>query len=583
MMAAAAVARGPTVRRKKRAAERDYSAIAAKFEDDVVAGRFPACRLFRAAVEKQRREAATPPEGYAFDAVAGDKVCRRAERLPFAEGPKRGEPFQLQPWQVWLLRSLFGWADAVTGERRFRQASIWLPKGNGKSPLAALIALTVLLVAKGGDKVYSAASTQKQARHVFDAAREMLRLAPDVAEHFGLVIGEHAIKGASDNRVYEPVSSEAGSIEGIRPTVVILDEVHVLPNRKLYDNLKSATNKVDASLLVTISTAGFDMSPEAIGWGLYSRARDILEGKANDPTMFAFIVEADRKRPDGSDADPTDFDVWREANPNLGISVSIAGLKSALQTWRDVPSERASLETKHLGWWQTSASTFLDVRRWNALGDPTLSLEDLDSSWSVYVGIDLARTRDITAAVIVAARTRDDGKREYRVFTRHAYLPEKSPTVNADIRLWESQGWINLVPGETMTYRPLVGECAELAERFGNVEACIDDWGAAEVENDLTDAGLTVVSIRQGARTQSEPMKELEAAILDGRLVHDGSPLASLCAGNLQKRADRNGNIAPDRENEHKKIDVMVALINALCRAYLADDGSVITQGFIAL
>jgi phage terminase large subunit-like protein len=579
--------------RKAKPAARDFSSIAHQFEEDVLSGRFPAGRLFRAAIERQRRDLAAPPDGFVFSAEEGDKVCRRAERFPFAEGPRRGQPFRLEAWQVWLFRTFFGWIDPVTGFGRFRLASIWLPKGNGKSPIAALIALCVLTVAKGGDKIYSAASTQKQARHVFDAAREMLRIDSDdaveagrksIASHFGIEVEEHRIKGAGDNRVYEPVSSEAGSIEGIRPSVLILDEVHVLPNRKLYDNLRSAANKVDGSRFVTISTAGFDMSPEALGYGLYSRARDILEQKGEDPTLFALIVEADKKRPDGSDADPFDIETLRQANPNLGVSVSIAGLKSAAQTAREVPSERASFEVKHLGWWQQTANAFIDIARWNALADPAIRLEDisLKAKWMVHAGVDLARTRDLTAVVFVATRLRPDGKREYRVFSRMAYLAEESATLKKipDLKLWADQGWMTLLKGQTTGYGGIKDDIEEACDPFPGAEVCFDDWCAAEMEEDLASRGLTCVSIRQGAKTQSEPMRELEAAILDGRLSHDGSPVMAMCMGNLQAVTDRNGNIAPGRENEYKKIDLAVALINALVRASVADPPPDLSAGF---
>lgn len=567
--------------RKAKRPDRDYSAIAIRFEDDVLAGRFPTAPIFRAAIERQRRDLEKPPDGFVFSAEEGDKFCRRAERFPFAgDGPKRGTPFHLEAWQVWVIRTLFGWVDEVTGDRRFREASIWLPKGNGKTPLAALIALCVLMVGKGGEQVYSAATTQDQARLVFDTAREMLLLDIDaaaaagrksIATHFGLEVEEHKIKGGRDGRIYRPISSEHRSAEGIRPTLVVLDEVHVQANRKLYDNLKTAANKVDGSLLLGISTAGNDMTPGALGWQLYSRARTILEGGTDSPSTFALIVEADRKR------DPLDFETWRQANPNLGVSVSIAGLKSALQTMRETPSERPSLEVKHLGWWQQTANAFLDVARWNALAHPDLRIEDLDpdEGWSVFVGIDLARTRDLTTAVPVAARVREDGKREYRVFTRWTYLPAASVTVKQipDIRAWAKAGWITLLededgtPAATMTFRPLVAKVVGLVERFPDVQACIDDWIAAEVENDLAAGGVTVVAVRQGAKTMSEPMKELESAILDGRLEHDGSPVAALCVGNLQAKSDENGNIRPVRENEFKKIDVAVAVIDALVQA----------------
>lgn len=572
-------ASAPT-RAKRPAKGRDYTAIALAFEEDVLSGRFPSAPIFRAAIERQRRELEQAPDGFVFDASTGDMACKRAERFPMAgDGPKRGGPFRLEPWQVWVIRTLFGWVDGATGYRRFREASIWLPKGNGKTPLAALIALCVLVVGRGGEQVYSAATTQDQARLVFDTARDMLNLDADAAavagrksikDHFGLVVEEHKIKGARDGRIYRPVSAEHRSAEGIRPTLVILDEVHVQANRKLYDNLKTAANKVDGSLMLGISTAGFDMSPQSIGWQLYSRSREILERKIDSPTTFALIVEADRS------LDPLNFDTWRQANPNLGVSVSVAGLKSAMQTMATTPSERPSLEVKHLGWWQATANAFIDISKWNALADKDLALEDLDpDEWEIFVGIDLARTRDLSAAPVVAARTRDDGKREYRVFTKWTYLPEDSVTVKLipELKAWSGAGWISLLPGETMTFRPITGDVCSLMERHPSVTACVDDWMAGEVENDLMEAGVTVVSVRQGAKTQSEPMKELESACLDGRLLHDGSPVAAMCVGNLMARADRNGNIAPDRENEFKKIDVAVGIINALVLARGAGAG----------
>jgi phage terminase large subunit-like protein len=232
----------------------------------------------------------------------------------------------------------------------------------------------------------------------------------------------------------------------------VLDEVHVLPDRKLYDNLKSAANKVDGSMFVTISTAGFDMTPQAIGWQLYSRARDVLEKRADVPTLFAFIVEADRKTAEGKDADPFDLATITQANPNLGISVSVAGLLAAAQTAREVPSERVSFLTKHLGWWQSSGQKFIDLGRWKACARADLRLEE-HADEPVTIGLDLAATRDLTARVAVHTWIRDDGKRAYRVFTRgRAYLPEKSPTVTPDLKRWADEGWLILTDGEVMDY-----------------------------------------------------------------------------------------------------------------------------------
>jgi phage terminase large subunit-like protein len=557
--------------------ERDYAGIASQFESDVLSGAFLTGALFRAAVERQQREEDRPPEGYAWKPPLADKACEFAEALAFPKGPKRGEPFRLEPWQVWLLRVLFGWVDAVRGTPRFHETTIFLPKGNGKTPLAAIIALNVL--ARGrriGAKVYCAATTQKQAREVFEAAQEMLRLSPELRDEAGLVVGEHAIKGIGDNRAFEPISSESGSAEGKVPDCVIVDEIHVHPNRKLYDNLCSAASKVDGSRVVVISTAGNDMSPEAVGHQVYGIALDILLGRLEAPAHFALIVEADRNR------DPWDPDTWRQANPNLGVSVSIANFKTSADKIRAQPSAQPDFFAKRLGWWSQSSNPFIDPVAWKALADPSLRLEDLTPDWMVVAGVDLARTRDLTAIPILAVRVRPDGKREYRVFTQLVFLAEGSVTLRKipDLKVWAEQGWLTLLPGNTTGMTTVKARLLEVCERFPGIEVCFDESFAAEMEEDLMSKGITVWAVRQTVEHLSEPMKEFEAAVLDGRLRHDGSPVTEMCIANLQAKSDGNGRIKPHRQNEYKKIDVAAGVVDAMTRAMVIDPPPDLSGGF---
>jgi phage terminase large subunit-like protein len=250
-----------------------------------------------------------------------------------------------------------------------------------------------------------------------------------------------------------------------------------------------------------------------------------------------------------------------------------------------------AFEVKHLNRYQASGRAFLDMRKWNALArDIQLEPSLTQDGWKLFVGVDLARTRDLTAAVYVAMRIRDDGKREYRVFTRRAYLPSESVTLQHldDHKLWVENDYLHLCPGPTMDYGLVKKHIIEDTTLVGQPEAevCIDEWSASELEKDLQDAGLTVVAVKQGARVQSEPMKGLEAAVLDGRLVHDGSPVMTLCMGNLIAESCPNDSIRPTREDETRKIDLAVALINAFVRATVADPnvGSVYsTRGLLAV
>jgi phage terminase large subunit-like protein len=573
----------PSRRPRKAAApsaapRRDYAAIAGQFERDVLTGAFPASRNFRAAIERQVRDLASPPAGYVFDDAEAGKWLLLTEQLPWAEGPKRGELIVWEPWQVWLLWTFFGWYDAVTREPRFNTLSLWVGKGNGKSPMAAAIAAALLARDRTGGKLYSAATTAKQARIVLDHAREMLKLAPRVRERFKLEVREHSIVGVDDPRSYTFATRESDTAEGFRPECgIILDEVHVA-DRRLYGNLQTAINKTAGARFIQISTAGMSMDPQDCGYQQHRRAVDILTAKTTDERTLAVVIDAD------PELEFHDEKAIRQANPNLGVSVSLAGIKAAVDRARRYPQERADVEVKHLNRYQQAGRAFLDRRLWDALAveDLCLTRESVDG-WTIFVGVDLAKSRDLTAAVYVAARLREDGQREYLVFCRRVYLPEKSPTLEhlEDARIWEADGWICLAPGRTVNYAVVVRDIVEDLESVdqASAEACVDEWSASQVEASLAEKGLTVVEVKQTARMLSEPMKELEAAVIDGRLHHDGSPVMAMAVGNMIAVSRGPDAIKPDREDEHQKIDPAAAMLNAMVRASVADlDGAIYSK-----
>lgn len=546
---------------KRATQKRNHNSIVEQFQSDVLSGVFPCGSLFKAAVQRHTKDLTrqnTPDFPYYYDSDKAAKACRFAELLPYAEGPKRGQRFVLEPWQCWLLSMLFGWFDSQ-GFRRFRMASLWLPKGNGKSPIAAIIATIILATDNTGPKCYSAASMTKQARIVFRYAQDMLRLAPDICSKFRLGVEEHRIRGQGDNRVYEPISAEAGSIEGVRPSLAILDEVHVLPNRKLFDNLKSATTKVDGSLFLLISTAGFDCSPESIGWQQYTRAKDILDGRASEPATLALIACADPTD------DPWSEATWRKANPNYGVSVSITGIREAAKTAIEVPSEQPSFLTKHLNLWQQSASKWLNPLDWRKCGNLNLNLNDFKGK--AYIGLDLAQTGDLTALAIVFV-SEVAQKRHYSLFTRF-WLPEESITLTQTpaLKQWATQGFLTLTSGAVLDPREIRDTIQALCRNHPGSEVCYDPWSATQLAIELQEQGIVAIETRQGSKTQSEPMKAIEAAILDGTIIHDSNQVMEYCLSNAVAESDTNGNLKLTRESKHDKIDGVSALVNAMSRA----------------
>jgi phage terminase large subunit-like protein len=555
--------------KKRKPKKRDHAKIAAAFSASVLDGKFPAGELFKAAVRRQAADVKRqgPDFAYVFDSEIGAKTCRFLELLPHVEGPLTGKPVVLEPWQVWAIVTAYSWVNKVTGYPRFRRLTFFMPKGQGKTFLAAGLALDTLARGLLGEKVYSAATTRDQAGLSFQTARMMLNLAPAVRDHFGLVVEQHQIVRPESGSHFKPISAEAGSAEGKIPAFILEDEIHAHKSRDLHDNLRSMAAKLPYSRQVVISTPGFDMSPQAIGYEVYCYARDILTTGVTDDSQFALLIDADKE------LDPWEPATWRMANPNMGISIDSVEVANEANEARQVHSKQPSFKTKRLGWWVQSASSWMDLSAWDKCHDLEMTREEFDGE-SSFIGIDLAQTRDLSAKVNVFVRVMEDGQRHYFVFC-HAYLPGESETLrqgNDTLRVWADDGYLSLTPGRSMEPTKIIlPEILEDIDRNPGSEVCLDPWGAVALVQELTAAGYEsqVVQIRQGAKTQSAPMQEMEAAVLDGRVHHDGDPLLRWCVGNVIARADRNGNIAPDRESDGKKIDAAVALINALVRAML--------------
>lgn len=560
---------------------RDFRAVSEKWEDAILSGAIDHGHLVVAAVRRQRADLAAPPDGYAWDEAEAEKACALAEELAFPKGPKRGQRFHLEPWEVFFLRCIFGWVDSVTRLPRFHIVQLWVPKGNGKSPLAAAIGIIVL--ARGrriGAQVFAAAVAEKQADNVFKPAKEMLRLSPDLLAEWerlgaGLVVEEHAIKGLGDPRIFARVSSEKKSADGSVGDCYIVDELHQHPTPDLFNVLAENASKVDGSRIVIISTGGTNPDPEAVGWTLYNKAKEILEGKSDAPAHFALIFEAERETEPGVAADPWDERTWRQANPNFGISISVRNFRTRAEEARKDPTAQPHFFATRLGWWTRGAKKYMPEARWAAA-----AIRITDEHFvgrKVFDGLDYAPELDLSAKVQVAADLGPDGQRRYHVRCK-GYLPELSPTLRdhdrADgsnmLRTWAEQGWLVLTPGRVLaaTYlRPLV---VEDARRFG-AEVCLDPFGCVELMASLPLEGVEPVRIYQDWKHHSPAMREVHVALEQSRFFHDGSPLMAWCIANVIGRVDRNGNMTPDREGPTKKIDLAVALFNAISRAMLAD------------
>jgi phage terminase large subunit-like protein len=552
--------------------KRDHAAIARAFEDAVLSGAVPVGALFRKAIERQRRDLARQGgEGfpYVFEPDMGAKVCRFIETfLVHVEGAEDlvGRPLILADFQVWMLVVGFGWIQPGTRRPRFRRIIAFMPSGSGKSTLSAGVAAYFLCVDKGASTIVTAATSRDQARLVFDWSRRMLLNAPKLLERFGVVVEEHLIKRPATGSVYKPLSREARAAEGKLPRLTIVDEVHVHPDRDLWDNLRKTAAKRPDSVLLAISTAGNDTT--GIGYEVYGYARDILTGEKQDDSQFALLLEADPKRADGTEVDPFAPETIKQANPALGISIDPIEVMNEANEARISYNKRASYFVKRLGWWQHAANPWMNLEAWDACADPGLDRADFAGERG-FVGLDLANRSDLTCKALVFPRERDDGQTEYVVFC-DSYLNEDAlrDGRNVDYPKWRAEGWIIETPGNVTDLDRAEADVLEDARTYSVVKVGSDPHEAQMLLAHLEENGIDRAEVRTTYKDMNTPMKDLEALVLQGRIRHDGNPVLRWGVGNVEAamQGDHVRPVKPKNKPE-KKIDPAVALLNAIAVA----------------
>jgi len=536
---------------------RDYRAIADCYCSDVQDGVILASKWIRLATRRYLDH----PDSI-FD-EAGGRACRFIEKLPHVKGrwAARHERFHLQPWQVWIIFSLFGTLDP-DGLRQFRQAYICVPRKNGKSPLAAGIGLYMLCADnEAGAEVYCGANTQYQAWEVFRPAKLMVDRTPALQHNLGLKVHAKAIRHPASGSRFEAVIGKPG--DGAAPSCGICDEYHEASDSVLYDAFQTGMVGREQPLLLTITTAGTDLSSPCRD--LQVQAQGVLEGTFHDSALFAAIYGID----EGDDW--TGEATLVKANPNFGISIDPRALKHDQAIAIQNASKANTFKTKHLDIWCNASTAWMNMERWNAGADRTLKEEDFRSD-ECFAGVDLSSKIDIAVSLKLFRRWVGE-KEHYYVFPRF-YLPAErveSPECKHYQR-WVKEGFLVATEGNVIDYSKIRDDLKSDISHFNIIECGFDPYNATHLMQELEKYGLTPVEIPQTVKCLSEPMKELEAATLDGRMHHDGNPIMTWCISNVVAHLDANDNVFPRKDRPENKIDGAVALIIALARALAQTD-----------
>ncbi|MGC5796961.1 terminase large subunit [Sphingomonas sp. NFX23] len=531
-----------------------YSERAIVYAKAVKARKIPACIQVRQACARYLDDFKRKDIVYAPERV--EHVCEFAELLPHVIGPLTGELIELEPFQIFIFANLFGWLDAKTRLRRYREAFILLPRGNAKSTIAAIIGLYMTFAEnQGGAEGLSGATSMQQAEAVFIPAKRMVEMTPDLAEFYGLEVAARSIYQTSTGSSFKPVI--ARTKDGGLPWIAIADELHQALDDTQLNAFRTGMGKRRGSdpLLLIISTAGTNVAGVCRQEQLYFEA--VLSGSMKDDRKFALIYTIDPKD------DWTDFSVWRKANPNFGVSVDEDHLRSEYEKALQSPAHQSTCKTKYLNVWTNTATGWLNQRDWASAASPGLQLSTTARTW---IGVDLSTKTDITAIVVV--QELPDGKRAIVPFL---YLPkgalERSKNAKAYTD-WIASGAIHATEGSASDHAAVEAMIRALKKDYQVQSVLFDSWQAAGMMQRLEADGIECVEFGQTAKNFTAPMIDFEAELMNGNIVHDDNPCLNWMASNISVR--QMGPLkSPTKPTgqDHLKIDGMVAALMAYAQS----------------
>lgn len=527
------------------------------YAEEVVSGEIPAGRLARLACERFLRDVANedPAFPWVLDQEKAERAHRFISKLRHVDGKlgAQGAHIHLEPWQVFFVVNVFGWVHGETGARRFMYVYLEVARGNGKSLLISAIGL-YLAFADGvyGARVYAAATSEEQARIVYNSAKELADKVPEMKSALGV---ETMVKGMYQRRTnseFEPIA--AIPRDGKRVYAALYDELHEAKDQALWNSLTQSMGKIPDAVTIAITTAGYDLT--SFCYRQRSDVVAILEQEVEDERTFGIIYCADP----GDD--------WREeeailkANPNLHVSVSLDTILAERNKALRDPYVEYTYKTKRLCYWVNAQSGFYNLSLWEAASRPALDILGLaGGEW--HLGADLASKQDL-AALVAACEIED----VVHVWS-HFYIPRAAVMKAHDLpyQQWADMGHITITEGAVTDFGYIERDVIRLAKKLKVKSVTFDPMNATQTLVNLQRARVPVIELRTTVANMNEPMAESSALLASERVIHSGNPIMNLHIANTQAYVDRGGRMKPEKPKDPaKKIDGVIGWLNALSR-----------------
>lgn len=546
-----------------------------KYVKDVLSGRIVSCVSHRAAVRRyvddlERQNSPEFPYYFSLD-VASAHCDFFPEVLKHSIGKSSGLPFNLEPWQLFGIWNIFGWKRCEDRTRRFRRVFWTMARKNGKSTLGSGIAIDGGMAdvnpftgrPEDVAEIVLCATKKEQAQKVMYAEIERMRAQSDHVKALSTPINKQIT--FSHNKGYIHCVGSDKPFDGLNPHMVLMDEKHAWRehHRKFYDTMMTGSGNRSQPLIIDFTTAGDDTSQ--LWQEDYDYATAVARGDFKDESYFAYIFELDEQD------DPLDESLWPKANPNLGVSIGLEFLREAAAKAKTSPVELNRFTRYHCNRKVSAYERFILPAEWDDMANTLSSWRHADA---ITAGIDLGGRDDLASFAVVARFPIDEDEEgktiwRYEAFTRSFIVDE----TKRDLKKQPWAGWI--ARGELTVSRYVVAalrdDFLQVADELGVRAVAYDPYNAAQLGDELSQAGLDVVKMPQNCFQFHEPMQELSAAIRENRFVPEKSDnILRWCALNMMTTSNAQGKMMPDKRNSSEKIDAAVALVMGIRLAMLA-------------
>lgn len=489
-------------------------------------------------------------ERYEFREDKVEQVCEFISIIHHYTGKHAGKPFILEAWQEWIVASMYGFYLKGTNERLVQSAYIEMARKQGKSAFASALCL-YHLIADGemNAEVYMAANSKDQAKVSFNMASNFSKML-DPGKEF-LDPYRDTIKYERTLSFLKVLAADSSKLDGPNASMYLIDEYHAAKNSGVKDVLQSSQGMRENPMAVIITTAGFDRL--GVCYQYREMCTEVVSGLKEDDTLFIAIYCLDKED------DWKDEAVWVKSNPNLGVTVQPKYIRTQVRKAINTPSDEVGIKTKNLNIWCDAEKVWIKDD-YILAASANVNLEDY-KGLDCFIGVDLSSTSDLTAFSVMIPTT------EKMVWKTFYFLPEAALTEKRFKELygeWVRQGALCITPGNVVDYDFILNKIMEIGQILNIVTIGYDSWNATQFVINCTEKGLPMEPYSQSIGNFNKPTKELERLLLSGVAVIDNNIINRHCFRNVVMARDKNGNTKPSKQFEEKKIDGVIAMIEAL-------------------